>query len=163
MLCKGESQYSSIGNSSIATPPWYPNLLAVSFSQPFPIPVTQRLLKNPKGKDHPMLINKSLALVAWKVTGKPWLNEAFQNELSVLSLTRRNKVCQRITINPGINGVAGVTGNKLIHFDSLSLMFSIFLHVCIKRVWVQFCKFLSLSYFWVEKIFGINDRTTLWH
>ena len=128
-----ESQYSNIGNSSIAALPWYPNLFTVSFSQPFPIPMTQRLLKNPKGKDQSMLITKSLALVARKVTGKPWLNGAFQNELPVLSLTKRNKVCQRIPMNLGINEVACVTENKLIHFDALSPMFSIFLHVFIKR------------------------------
>ena len=45
------------------------------------------VLKNPKGEDRPLLINESLALVAWKVTGKL--------------------------------GVAGVIGNKFIHFDVL--------------------------------------------
>ena len=50
--------------------------------------------------------------MAWKVTGKPWLSQAFQNELSILSLTQRDK-------GPEKNGVAGVRGNKFIYFDAL--------------------------------------------
>ena len=55
-----------------------------------------------------LVINNSLALVAWKVTGKPWLSQAFQNELPILSLTQRDRVHQLITTRPGKNGVAGV-------------------------------------------------------
>ena len=62
---KGESQYS---NTKWQTQLWHPNLLVMSFSQLF---LLQRVLKNPNGEDHPLVINKSLALVAWKVTGKP--------------------------------------------------------------------------------------------
>ena len=62
--------------------------------------------------------NKSLPPVAWKVTGKPWLSQAFQNELPILSLTRRDKVHQLITTRPRKKGVAGVIGNKLIYFDA---------------------------------------------
>ena len=69
------------------TQSWYPNLLAMSFFQPFLLPMSPGVLKNPKGEDRPLLINESLALVAWKVTGKL--------------------------------GVAGVIGNKFIHFDVL--------------------------------------------
>ena len=65
------------------TQPWYPNLLPMSFSQPFLLPMSPGVLKNPKGEDYPLVINKSLALVAWKVTGKPWLS------LPILSLTQR--------------------------------------------------------------------------
>ena len=75
--------------------------------------------KNPKEEDNPLMINKSLPPVAWKVTGKPWLSQAFQNEQPILSLTRRDKVHQLITTRPRKNGVAGVIGNKLIHFDAL--------------------------------------------
>ena len=91
----------------------------MSFSQPFLLPMFPGVLKNPKGEDHPMVINNSLALVAWKVTGKPWLSQAFQNELPILSLTQRDKVHQLTTTRPGKNGVAGIIGNKLIHFDDL--------------------------------------------
>ena len=73
------------------TQPWYPNLLAMSFSQPFLLPMSPGVLKNPKWEDHPLVINKSLALVVWKLIGKPWLNQAFKNELPILSLTQRDK------------------------------------------------------------------------
>ena len=46
------------------TQPWYPNLLAMSFSQPFLLPMSPGVLKDPKGEDHPLVKNKSLALVA---------------------------------------------------------------------------------------------------
>ena len=91
----------------------------MSFSQPFLLSMSPGVLKNPKGEDYPLVINKSLAIVAWKVTGKPWLCQAFHNELPILSLTQRDKVYQLITTRPGTNGVAGVTGNKLIHLDVL--------------------------------------------
>ena len=61
------------------TQPWYSNLLAMSFAQPFLLPMSPGVLKNPKGKDHPLVINKSLALMAWKVTWKPWLSQGFQS------------------------------------------------------------------------------------
>ena len=116
---KGESQYSNIDNSMWQTQPWYPNLLAMPFSQPFLLPMSPRVLKNQKGEDHPFVLNKSLALVTGKVTGKSWLSEAFQSGLPILSLTQREKVHQLITTRPGKNGVADVIGNKLIHFDDL--------------------------------------------
>ena len=64
---KGESQCSNI-TPAWQTQPWHPNLLAMSFSELF---VLQCVLKNRNREDHPLVINKSLALVAWKVTGKP--------------------------------------------------------------------------------------------
>ena len=98
---------------------WYPNLLAMSFSQLFLLPMFPGVLKNPKGKHYPLVINKSLALVAWKVIGKPWLSQAFQNKLPIISLTQRDKVHQVITSHPGKNGVADAIGNKLINFGAL--------------------------------------------
>ena len=87
------------------------------FSQTLLLPMSPGVLKNPKGEDHLLVINKSS--VAWKVTGKPWISQAFQNELPILSLTQRDKVHQLIITRSGKSGVAGVIGNKLIHFDAL--------------------------------------------
>ena len=80
--------------SAWQTQPWYPIFFGMSFSQPFLLPILPGFLKNPKGKDHSLVIKKSLALVALKVTGKPWLSQAFQNELPILSLNRGEKVHQ---------------------------------------------------------------------
>ena len=84
---------------------WYPNLLAMSFSQPFLLPMSPGVLTNLKGEDHPFVRKKPLVLVAWKVTGKPWLSQACQKELPILSLTQRYKVYQLITTPLGKNGV----------------------------------------------------------
>ena len=43
---------------------WHLNLLAMSFLQPFLLPISQGVRKNPKGEDHSLVINKSLTLVA---------------------------------------------------------------------------------------------------
>ena len=100
------------------TQPRYPNRLAILFSQPFQLPMSEGVLKNPKGEDHFLVTNKSLALVAWKITAKRRLSQAFQNELPIFSLTKGDKVRHLITTRPGKNGVAGVIGNKLIYFDA---------------------------------------------
>ena len=70
--------------SAWQTQPRYPNRLAISFSQPFQLPITYGVLKNPKGEDHFLVTNKSLALVVWKITGNRQLSQAFQNELPYL-------------------------------------------------------------------------------
>ena len=61
--------------------------------------------------------------MAWKVAGKCWLSKAFQNEMTILSLTQRDKVHQLIITRPAKNEVAEVKENKLIHFDALRIMF----------------------------------------
>ena len=75
----------------LITPAWqtqpqprYPNRLAISFSQPFQLPMSEGVLKNPKGEDHFLVTNKSLALVAWEITAKRRLSQGFQNELPYL-------------------------------------------------------------------------------
>ena len=81
---QGESQYSNIDNTSVATQPWHANLLAMSFSHTLLIHMSQGILMNTKWDDHSMVIDKSLAVMSWKVTGKPWSGWAFQNELCIL-------------------------------------------------------------------------------
>ena len=69
----------------------------MSCSQPFLLPMFQGILKCPKRGDHPLVINKSLAIVASKITEKPWLSQAFHNKVLILTLTQRGKVQQLIT------------------------------------------------------------------
>ena len=109
ILCKIEKE--KISTVILITPAWqtqswYPNLLAISFYQPFLLPISLGVLKNIKGEDHPLVINKSLALVVWRVTG---LIQASQNELPILLLTQRDKVHQLITTSPGKNEIAGAS------------------------------------------------------
>ena len=39
---------------ALQTQPWYPNLLAMSFTQPFLLPMSPGVLKDPKGEYHPL-------------------------------------------------------------------------------------------------------------
>ena len=94
--------------SAWQTQPRYPNHLAISFSQPFQLPITYGVLKNPKGEDHFLVTNKSLALVVWKIT----------TSCPIFSLTKGDKVRHLITTRPGKNGVAVVIENKLIYFSA---------------------------------------------
>ena len=71
---KGESQYSNIDNSSMANSTQVSksscHVIFSTFSTPN---VSKRSEEHERGRP-PLVINKSLALVAWKVTGKPWLS-----------------------------------------------------------------------------------------
>ena len=116
---KGESQYSNIDNSSMANSTQVSKSSCHVIFSTFTTPNLYRCSKEPERGKPPLVINKSLALMVWKVTGRPWLSQAFQNELPILSLIRRDKVHQLITTRPGKNRTAGVIGNKLIHFDVL--------------------------------------------
>ena len=109
------------------------NFLAMPFSQSFALQNYYGILKNPKSENHPIVINKSLVLVAWKVTGKPWLSKAFQNKLPILYLTQGENSsanygsswkkwsswCYRKQIDPfGCNWTR--THNHLVHKRTLN-------------------------------------------
>lgn len=69
---KGESQYSNFGNFSTAKPTVVSKSFCNIIFTTFSTLNVSRQLKNPKGKDHLSVTNKSL--VTRKVTGKPWLS-----------------------------------------------------------------------------------------
>ena len=49
------------------TQPWYPSLLQVSIETPVILSRKNSLLKDPLGKEHPLITNKTLRLTAWKI------------------------------------------------------------------------------------------------
>ena len=73
------------------------------FLQSFCYPNVSKCPGEFKKEDCPMVINKSLTLVAG--TGKSWSIEVLWNKLPILSLTQRDKVHQLITNHRGKNGV----------------------------------------------------------
>ena len=44
--------------------PWFPKLLQLAVRNPILLPFRKDLLKNPKGEDHPLLVNSNLRLAA---------------------------------------------------------------------------------------------------
>ena len=96
---------------------WYPILLSMSIEKPILLPQYQHLLINPQKQLHPLLINKTLTLAVSIVSGKTYLQEAFQRQLTNLFPVCDNQVQDQITTRPGHSALAGVIKEKSIHFD----------------------------------------------
>ena len=100
VLCKIAK--AKVNTQILITPAWQNSTLVCKSSynvifSTFSTPNVSRRSKVPKRGDHPLVINKSLALVASKITEKPWLSQAFHNKVLILTLTQRGKVQQLIT------------------------------------------------------------------
>ena len=97
---------------------WYPQVLGILIRRPILIPSSTTLLLDPKWNPHSLVLNKTLTLVTWQVSGKDYLSREFLRNQSLLS-SQEGKVLWEITNPPGRNGLAGVNHGKLIHFDPL--------------------------------------------
>ena len=99
--------------------PWYPHLLRLLTDNPLLLPTHDDLLLDPLGNRHPMVINNSLPLAGWKVSGNTSLQRAYQKKLQRFSsLTNADQ--QMLSTSPvGQSGVAGVINDRLIPFDQL--------------------------------------------
>ena len=111
-----------LGNMVLVAPTWqsrtwYPILLSMSIEKPKLLPQYQHLLMNPQKQLHLLLINKTLMSAVWTVSGKSYLQEAFQGQLTNLLPVCDGQVQYQITTRPGHSGLAGVMKKKLIHFD----------------------------------------------
>ena len=102
------------------TQAWYPVLLEMSCRQPVLLPPLENILMSPSQKPHPLVLQGSLQLVAWMVSGKTSLQKEFQSKLlSYSAPTPGARELRALTIAPGHSGVAGVIREKLIHFAPL--------------------------------------------
>ena len=90
------------------TQPWYPLLLSMCIQNPILIPTTENLLENPLGEKHPLILNSTLELVVWLVSGIPSLRKAYQAELQNSLLMLGEKAPGSIMSQPGKNGFCGV-------------------------------------------------------
>ena len=50
--------------------PWYSQVLELTVTKPLLLPQSSNILVNPQGQAHPLVVNKTLRLVTWKVSGK---------------------------------------------------------------------------------------------
>ena len=96
---------------------WYPLLLENLVENPIKIPTRQKLLSNPKGEIHPLLVNKTLKLVAWRISGKICKTREYQRGLQNLSVQPEVLGPEKIITQHGGNSIAGALGEKLIPFD----------------------------------------------
>ena len=86
--------------------PWYPLALTMSTQPPLLLPNTNTLLKNPSGRQHPLLRESSLQLVAWLVSGIDWYSREFRRKLKSSFSALEAREQSRITNQPGRSGVA---------------------------------------------------------
>jgi hypothetical protein len=98
---------------------WYPHLLEMSISLPLLLPPIPDLLKGPRGQMHPMIEQGHLHLAAWRVSGDTQEQFQFQKQLQPSSEMHGERGLKKLTVAPGISGVAGVVRDKLIHFEPL--------------------------------------------
>ena len=101
------------------TQPWYPTLLQMSIQHPIILPKHRELLTDPRGDHHPLMVNQTLQLGAWLISGSKWKVTAFQEKLPTLSPKVDLQALDIITTQPGRNLVAGAVNDKLIQFNAL--------------------------------------------
>ena len=101
------------------TQPWYPLLLEMTMQCPVLLTPLPDLLLDPQGNKHPLVQNRKLMLAVWKVTGNPLRWMEFQAMQPSLYPSQEDRVLLQVTNRPGISGLAGVLGKKLIHFVHL--------------------------------------------
>ena len=80
------------------------------------LPEQNNLLKNPLGNPPPLVVNNTIRLAAWKISGRDYLCQGFLQRLQNLSPNLEGIHLQAIMNRPGESGLAGVEMNKLIQF-----------------------------------------------
>ena len=95
---------------------WYPQLLSQLVDFPHLLPLSHSLLLNPLGQPHPLVLEGTLLLAAWRVSGIQSNPETFQRRLSNSSPWPGGGAQKSLTTQPGPNGVAGVLRERLIPF-----------------------------------------------
>ena len=111
---QGRGINNDFGNFNWPAQPWYGQILDLCITEPLLLSQSQEFLVDPKGQIHPLVLNKTLKLMAWKISGKTWLRKEFQTRLPILSQIPEDQALQLITNRPGKNGLAGVVKNRLI-------------------------------------------------
>ena len=101
------------------TQPWYAQLLQLVVATPILLPTTAGLLVGPQGQEHPLVNNKTLLQAGWRVSGKAFLQKAYQDRLQTLSSLPRELQLRISTSHAGQSGWAGVISNKLIPFNQV--------------------------------------------
>ena len=99
--------------------PWYSQILDLCITESLLLSQSQDPLLDPKGQVHPLVLNKTLKLMAWKISGKTWLRKEFQTWLPILSQISEDQALQLITNWPAKNGLAGVVKDRLIQLHAV--------------------------------------------
>ena len=93
---------------------WFPTLLGMSVANPLLLPASKGLLTGPKGETHPLLANKTLQLLAWRVSWDTREQASFQKQCPLLSAEPEQSLLERVTARAGRNSAVGVVNDRLI-------------------------------------------------
>ena len=102
-----------------STQPCYPELLNLCVREPVLLLQGKETLISPKNIIHLLMVENSLTLAAWLVSGKPLCVKGFQKTLLILSQIPDEKTLSLIVSHPRQNGLVGVLNEKLILFRHL--------------------------------------------
>jgi hypothetical protein len=100
-----------------------PKLLPLVWATPCRLPPHPHLLTNPQGEVHPMLLNDSLHLMAWPISGDPTKVRDFQ--LPLLDLLANPSGSPRNDLMPvvgsdGLHGAEVRNWSRLIPMNTIS-------------------------------------------
>ena len=98
---------------------WYSVLLSMCIHYPFLLPHRKDLLLDALGRPHPLVVNQTLRLAAWLISGNYWHQKAFQTKLQSLYQIPEEEVRSLLTNRPGASGLASVVNGRLIPFNEL--------------------------------------------
>ena len=114
------SSHVNFDNTSVwQTQSWYPQLLRFSNRSPLILSKVPGLLQGLNKELHPIIVKGNLQHLAWIVSGKGYLQKEYQRNLPPLSQMPDNQAQSLITNRPGVNGIAGALGDKLIPLNAI--------------------------------------------
>ena len=99
--------------------PWFPILLSMLIAEPILIPQKRNSLLNHMQESHPLVLNQTLHLAAFLVSGNNWRSRVFQNQLPVLWYRPGEQVQHMLTKRLGESGSCGVIRNRWIPLKHL--------------------------------------------
>ena len=86
---------------------------------PLHLPALKDLLKDLSGKLNPLVIQNSLRLVPWAISGRTYLQKEYQKGPPTLSKTKGEHLQSSITSQLERIGVAGVLSERYLSLDQI--------------------------------------------
>ena len=91
----------------------------MTVKNPLHLPALKDLLKDLSGKLNPLVIQNSLRLVPWAISGRTYLQKEYQKGLPTLSQAIGEHLQLRITSQLGRSGVASVLNRGYLPLDRI--------------------------------------------
>ena len=98
------------------TQPWFPLMTSMLIRQPILLPNGPMLLRSPRNETHPLILQGSLNLAAWVVSGLHYRVKEFQTEHQSLSLRLGDQIQRQLTPLTGGDGQVGANRMDTINF-----------------------------------------------